>query len=58
AGFAEDEVGSLQPGKRADFVVLAEDPLAIEPARLRSLSVRATYVDGRPVYQAEASPAR
>ena len=58
AGFAEDEVGSLQPGKRADFVVLAEDPLAIEPTRLRMLTVRATYVDGRPVYQAEASPAR
>jgi predicted amidohydrolase YtcJ len=58
AGFAEDEVGSLQPGKRADFVVLAEDPLAIEPARLRSLTVRATYVDGHPVYQAEASQAR
>lgn len=52
AGFAEADVGSLQPGKRADFVVLAEDPLAIDPARLRELTVRATYVDGRPVWQA------
>ncbi len=55
AGFAEDEVGSLEPGKRADFVVLAEDPLAIDPARLRALTVQATYVDGRVVYEAETS---
>ncbi|HVI26307.1 MAG TPA: amidohydrolase [Xanthomonadaceae bacterium] len=52
AGFAEDEVGSLAAGKRADFVVLAEDPLAIDPAGLRTLTVRATYVDGKPVYEA------
>jgi predicted amidohydrolase YtcJ len=52
AGFMEREVGSLEPGKRADFVVLAEDPLAIEPARLRELTVRATYVDGQAVWQA------
>ncbi len=52
AGFAEHEVGSLAPGKRADFVVLAQDPLAVPGAALRALTVRATYVDGRPVYQA------
>lgn len=55
AGFAEDEVGSLAPGKRADFVVLAEDPLAVPEAGLRALDVRATYVDGKPVYQAPAA---
>ncbi|HEY5849959.1 MAG TPA: amidohydrolase [Lysobacter sp.] len=52
AGFAETEVGSLAVGKRADFVVLKEDPLAVPPARLRELTVQATYVDGRPVYRA------
>ena len=57
AAFNESEVGSLAIGKRADFVVLAQDPLAVAPAQLRSLDVRATYVDGRPVYQA-AAPAR
>lgn len=57
AGFAEDEVGSLEPGKRADFVVLAEDPLAVPTARLRALSVLATYVDGRVVHEAGAADA-
>ncbi|MGN6112909.1 MAG: amidohydrolase [Luteimonas sp.] len=52
AGFAEDEVGSLAPGKRADFVVFAADPLAVEPAKLRALPVEATYVDGKAVYTA------
>lgn len=51
AGFAEDEVGSLTVGKRADFVVLAEDPLAVEPAVLRQLTVLSTWVDGEPVYR-------
>ncbi|HEY0503501.1 MAG TPA: amidohydrolase family protein [Lysobacter sp.] len=51
AGFAEAEVGSLVAGKRADFVVLTEDPLAIAPAGLRGLHVQATYVDGQPVYR-------
>ena len=53
AGFAETEVGSLQAGKRADFVVLAEDPLAVPGAALRALTVLATYVDGKPVYEAK-----
>jgi predicted amidohydrolase YtcJ len=57
AGFAEREVGSLERGKRADFVVLAEDPLGISPERLRTLTVRATYVDGKPVYEAKAASA-
>lgn len=55
AGFAETEVGSLEAGKRADFVVLAEDPLAVPEAALRALTVLATYVDGKPVYEAGKS---
>lgn len=55
AGFAETETGSLQAGKRADFVVLDGDPLAVPGAGLRTLRVLATYVDGRPVYEAAVS---
>lgn len=56
AGFAEAEVGSLAPGKRADFVLLAQDPLAIPAAQLRDLTVLATYVDGKLVYEAPETP--
>lgn len=55
AGFAETEVGSLAVGKRADFVVLKQDPLAIDPRELRTLTVLATHVDGKPVWRAERS---
>ena len=50
AGFAEDSVGSLAVGKQADFVVLAADPLAMPPQRLREVAVLATYVGGEAVY--------
>lgn len=52
AGFAEAEVGSLVAGKRADFVVLAAYPLASPEARLKEIAVLATYVDGKPVFEA------
>jgi predicted amidohydrolase YtcJ len=55
----EDEIGSLQPGKLADFVVLDTNPLQADPARLAGLRVLATVVDGTPTYQAEnVLPAR
>lgn len=53
AGFSENELGSLAPGKRADFVVLKQDPLAVPDAQLRTLDVQATYVDGKAVYEAK-----
>ena len=39
----EDDLGSLEPGKRADFAVLAADPLAVQAggiAEIRVLRVR------------------
>lgn len=51
AGFAEGEVGSLAVGKRADFVVLEQDPLAVEPGQLRDLKLLGTYVDGATVWK-------
>jgi len=52
AGHDERRVGRLQPGMRADFVVLDRDPLDVPPQELADLQVRSTWVDGRPVYQA------
>jgi predicted amidohydrolase YtcJ len=47
----ENEIGSLEPGKRADFTVLDGNPLEVEPERIPGLGVLATVLDGTPVYQ-------
>jgi predicted amidohydrolase YtcJ len=51
AAFAEDKVGSLTPGHRADFVLIDVDPLLASPAELRKAIVKETWVGGRPVYK-------
>jgi predicted amidohydrolase YtcJ len=56
AGFDEEQVGKLAPGMRADFVVLAGDPLVVPVAQLDDLKIESTWVDGKPVYEA-AEPA-
>ena len=48
----EDEVGTLEPGKYADFVVLSENPLEIDPMRIKDIQVLATVMDGRITYMA------
>jgi len=50
AGFAEDRIGSLMPGMRADFILIDTDPLLATPAEIRAITVRETWVGGRPVY--------
>lgn len=52
AGFAENEVGQLKAGMRADFVVLARDPLGLQRgSALADIEVEQTWVDGVPVYR-------
>ena len=53
AGFMEDEVGSLEVGKRADFVVLSQDLMRVPPEEILATRVVATYLDGVAVYEAE-----
>ncbi|MBX3727051.1 MAG: amidohydrolase [Xanthomonadales bacterium] len=53
AGFAEDEVGGLVPGRRADFIVLSDDPFSLPSARLRGVTVVSTWLDGRKVANAD-----
>lgn len=51
AGFMEKEVGSLETGKLADFVVLDQDIMRVPPELILSTNVLATYLGGRAVYQ-------
>jgi predicted amidohydrolase YtcJ len=53
AGFMEREVGRLEPGLRADFVLLDADPLTAPSARLPKIRVLSTWVDGAPVFTAK-----
>ncbi len=48
--FLETEIGSLEVGKKADFVVLSRDPLAVEPTALDQLEVLETVVGGTTVF--------
>jgi predicted amidohydrolase YtcJ len=41
------EVGSIEAGKFADFAVLAEDPLAVEPEALPGIEVLGTVLGGQ-----------
>jgi predicted amidohydrolase YtcJ len=50
AGGRDGDLGSLEPGKLADFVVLSADPAALGVAGLDSLRVLATYLGGRRVF--------
>ncbi|MCU0300890.1 MAG: amidohydrolase [Candidatus Nanopelagicales bacterium] len=50
--FEEDSKGSLEVGKRADLVVLSDDPLAVDPMAIKDITVRETIKDGRTIYTA------
>jgi len=50
ATFLETDMGSLEPGKVADFAVLSDDLTRIEPERIREIEVLATFIDGRAVF--------
>lgn len=50
AGFSEDSVGSLEPGKLADMVILERNPFNIPPEEIDRVSIGATIVGGKVVY--------
>jgi hypothetical protein len=47
----EQDKGSIEPGKLADFVVLNEDPLTCPEPRLRDAQVTMTIVGGKTVFE-------
>ena len=54
SAFMEKEVGSLEAGKYADFVVLDQDIMRIAPELVLQTNVLSTWVAGKPVYRREA----
>ena len=46
----ERELGTLRPGKRADFVLLSGDPLRTPPEELKKLQVERTIQRGRTIW--------
>ena len=53
AGFEEAIKGSITVGKLADFVVLSDNLLTMDPDAIRDVTVRTTVVGGRIVYSAD-----
>ncbi len=43
----EYEIGSIQPGTRADFTVLEQDPYAVDPRTIHEIGIWGTILDGR-----------
>ncbi len=50
ASFADHDLGSLTPGKKADFVVLDRDIMTLPVQEILQTKVCATVIDGRVAY--------
>ena len=57
AGFAEDRIGSLEPGMWADFILIDRDPTRVDAQSLARTQVLETWVAGRKVWERPASAA-
>lgn len=50
ASFSESTLGSLEVGKKADFVIFSKDIMRVPIGEILDAKVKATVVDGRLVY--------
>jgi predicted amidohydrolase YtcJ len=43
----DHEIGSIVPGKRANFTILGDNPLAVDPMAIRDIPVTGTIMEGQ-----------
>ena len=48
--YEEDEKGSLEPGKLADFIITDKDLMQMPVEEIPGLPIRQTYIGGELVY--------
>ena len=46
----EKKIGSIEPGKYADLIILNRNPLKVKPESLREIQVMSTFVNGEEVW--------
>ena len=51
SAFQEDQLGSLEPGKLADFVILSHNIMEVRPPAILDTEVIATYLGGEKIYE-------
>ena len=57
AGFAEDRIGALEPGKWADFIIVDQDPTKLDAQQLARTKVLETWIAGKKVWGSAPSAA-
>jgi hypothetical protein len=55
AGFAEDKVGTLEPAKWADFIIVDRDPTTVDAQSLARTQVLETWIAGKKVWSRASS---
>ena len=53
SNFEENEKGSIEAGKFADFIILDDDPMTCPVEKIPAIKVLATYIAGQKVYAAK-----
>jgi predicted amidohydrolase YtcJ len=43
----ENEIGSIAPGKPANFTILEADPFAVDPGAIKDIGIWGTVLEGR-----------
>jgi predicted amidohydrolase YtcJ len=49
--FEEETKGTIEVGKKADFVILDKDPLKVDPLKIAEIKVESTVSNGKVVYE-------